>query len=230
MTMAMAQAPDDAAFDRLLRAHVKAGHVDYPAFQDDPAFAAYVAALAPPQRLATPAERMARYINAYNAFAIQGILEGLSPSTFLGRQRYFRVKAWPFDGGAITLYDLEHKLLRPLGDPRIHFAIICASRSCPFLRSEVYGAARLDAQLDEQARQFVNDRFRNRFDPASRTAHLSEIFRWFDEDFRPAGSTQKYIAKYAADPEVARALATDGYRIEWIPYDWNLNGTPPRGR
>jgi hypothetical protein len=129
MTMAMAQAPDDAAFDRLLRAHVKAGHVDYPAFQDDPAFAAYVAALAPPQRLATPAERMARYVNAYNAFAIQGILEGLSPSTFLGRQRYFRVKAWPFDGGAITLYDLEHKLLRPLGDPRIHFAIICASRS-----------------------------------------------------------------------------------------------------
>ena len=158
-----------------------------------------------------------------------GILEGLSPSSLLGRARYFKYKEWPLNGQSITLYDLEHKVIRPLGEPRIHFAIICASKSCPFLRSEAFTAAKLDAQLDEQARQFVNDPFRNRFDKATRTAHLSEIFKWFDEDFRgAAGSPQKYIARYVADPEAAKLLAADGFKVEWIDYDWSLNGTPPQ--
>jgi hypothetical protein len=218
-----------AAFDALLRAHVKNGVVDYPAFQDNAAFRKYVEELAKPAQLAGKEETLAYYINAYNALAIQGILDGLSPSSLLGRARYFKIKEWPLNGRSITLYDLEHKVIRPLGEPRIHFAIICASKSCPFLRSEAYSAARLDTQLEEQARQFVNDTFRNRFDPATRTAHLSEIFKWFDEDFRgPAGSPQKYIAKYAADPEAAKLLAADGFKVEWIDYDWSLNGTPPR--
>ena len=120
-------------------------------------------------------------------------------------------------------------MIRPLDEPRIHFAIVCASKSCPRLRGEAYIAARLDAQLDAQARQFVNDPSRNRFDKATRTAYLSEIFKWFDEDFRAAaGSMQKYVARYAADPEVAQGLAADAYRVEWIGYDWSLNGTPPR--
>jgi hypothetical protein len=100
--------------------------------------------------------------------------------------RYFKLQDWPLDGRKISLYDLEHKVLRPLGDPRIHFAIICASRSCPFLRPR-RTRPRLDAQLDDQARQFVNDPFRNRFDKATKTAHLSEIFKWFEEDFQGAG-------------------------------------------
>ncbi len=219
---------DPAPFDALLRAHVRAGQVDYPAFQDAPSFRAYVASLAPAVQLAGRSEELAFYINAYNALAIAGILDGLSPSTALGRQRFFRFRDWPLAGRSISLHDLEHRVLRPLGEPRIHFAIICASRSCPFLRSEAYVAARLDAQLDSQARAFVNDRFRNRFDKATKTAHLSEIFKWFDEDFRAAGSVQKYIARYVDDADVARELAADAYRIEWIAYDWGLNGTPPR--
>lgn len=224
----VAQAIDHAPFDALLRANVKNGVVNYPGFQDNAAFKDYLAELAKPAKHAGRADELAYYINAYNALAIQGILDGLSPSSFLGRARYFKVQEWPLDGRKITLYDLEHKILRLKDEPRMHFAIICASKSCPFLRSEAYTAAKLDAQLDEQARQFVNDAFRNRYDKAARTAHLSEIFKWFDEDFRGAGSVQKYIAKYVADPEVAKALAQDGYRVEWIDYDWNLNGTPPR--
>ena len=227
--VAFAQPLDQAPFDALLRANVKAGVVNYPGFQDNAAFRKYVDDLAKPAKLDGKAETLAYYINAYNALAIEGILEGLSPSSLLGRARYFKFKEWPLNGGTITLYDLEHKVLRPLGEPRIHFAIICASKSCPFLRSEVYTASKLDAQLDEQARQFVNDPFRNRFDKASRTANLSEIFKWFDEDFHgPGGSTQKYIARYAADADVAQGLGSDAYKVEWIDYDWNLNGTPPR--
>jgi hypothetical protein len=226
---AFAQTLDHAPFDALLRANVKAGVVNYPGFQDSAAFRQYVDELAKPARLDSKAETLAYYVNAYNALAIQGILDGLSPSSLLGRARYFKFKEWPLNGRTITLYDLEHKVLRPLGEPRIHFAIICASKSCPFLRSEVYTPGKLDAQLDEQARQFVNDPFRNRFDKTSRTANLSEIFKWFDEDFHgPDGSTQKYIARYVADAEIAQGLGSDGYKIEWIDYDWNLNGTPPR--
>lgn len=227
-TPATAAAVDPAPFDALLRAHVDAGHVDYPAFQAAPGFRAYVAELARPVQLAGRADELAYYINAYNALAIAGILEGLSPSSAIGRQRFFRFRDWPLAGRSITLHDLEHEVLRPLGEPRIHFAIVCASRSCPFLRSEAYVPSRLDAQLDAQARAFVNDPFRNRFDKATKTAQLSEIFKWFDEDFRAAGSVQKYLARYVADADVARVLAADGYRIEWIAYDWGLNGTPPR--
>jgi hypothetical protein len=225
---ALAQLPDPAPFDALLRGSVKGGHVDYPAFQGSAPFRDYLAALAKPAKLESKAEQLAYNINAYNAFAIQGILDGLSPSSFLGRQRYFRLQTWPLAGRNIALHDIEHAVLRPLKDPRIHFAIICASKSCPFLRSEAFTAEKLDAQLDAQARQFINDSSRNRFDKASGVASLSEIFKWFEEDFTGAGSLQKYIAKYAADPDVARKLAADDFRIEWIPYDWSLNGTPPK--
>lgn len=227
--LAFGQASDPRPFDALLRANVREGIVNYPGFQEEAGFRTYVADLGKPATLSGRADLLAHYINAYNALAIAGILEGLSPSTLLGRTRYFRLKEWPLSGRGVSLHDLEHAVLRPLGEPRIHFAIVCASKSCPFLRSEAYAAARLDAQLDAQARQFVNDPFRNRFDKATRTAYLSEIFKWFDEDFRAAaGSTQKYVARYVADPEVARGLDADGYRVEWIGYDWTLNGTPPR--
>jgi ABC-type transport system substrate-binding protein len=223
-----AAAAGPGSYDSSLRAHVRDGVVDYPAFQRSAAFTRHVADLAQPATLPTPAAQLAHWINAYNALAIQGILDGLSPSTLLGRLRYFKLREWPLAGERISLYDLEHKVLRPLRDPRIHFAIVCASRSCPALRAEAYDAERLDFQLDDQARRFINDPSRNRYDKAAKTAHLSEIFKWFDEDFAAAGSVQKYVARYVADPEIARGLAEETWRIEWIAYDWNLNGTPPR--
>jgi len=225
---AFAQGIDHAPFDALLRANVAKGLVNYPGFQDNAPFKAYVADLAKGVPLPGKADQLAYNINAYNALAIQGILDGLSPSSTLGRVRYFKLQDWPLNGRKISLYDLEHKVLRPLGDPRIHFAIICASRSCPFLRPEAYTAAKLDAQLDDQARAFVNDPFRNRFDKATKTAQLSEIFKWYEEDFQGAGSVQKFIARYVADADVAKDLAQDGYKVQYIDYDWNLNGTPPR--
>jgi len=224
----LAQPLDHAPFDALLRVNVRDGVVNYPGFQNNAAFRSYVDALAVPRTFAGKTDELAYYINAYNALAIEGILQGLSPASLLGRARYFKFKEWSVNGKSITLYDLEHKIIRPLGEPRIHFAIICASKSCPFLRPEAFAATKIDQQLDEQARQFVNDTFRNRFDATTKTAHLSEIFNWFDEDFKGAGSTQRYIARYASDPVVARGLAADEYKIQWIDYDWNLNGTPPK--
>ncbi len=229
ISAATAQSTDAAPFDALLKANVKNGVVNYAAFQDNAAFRAYLDALAKSGRPSSKPERLAHTINAYNAFAIAAVLEGLSPSTFLGRQQFFKRKEWPFEGRGTTLQALEDDVLRKAGEPRIHFAIVCASQSCPRLRSEAYVAERLDAQLDAQARSFVNDPARNRFDKAAHTAHLSEIFHWFDSDFAAAaGSTEKFLARYVADAEVARDLSTDSYKVESIPYDWNLNGVPAR--
>jgi len=215
-------------FDRALHRHVQDGAVDYPALAGDADFGAYLASLPPPAALGSRAEKLVYYMNAYNALAIQGILDGLSPASFLGRVRFFKLKDWKLDGREINLYDLERELIIPLGEPRIHFSIVCASHSCPKLRSEAYTPEQLEAQLEENARAFINDPARNRFERGPRVAHLSEIFKWYEEDFsKAAGSVQKYLAKYVRDPEAARDLAAERYAIEWIDYDWSLNGVSP---
>jgi len=134
-------------------------------------------------------------------------------------------------GESINLYDLEKKLLIPVfNEPRIHFAIVCASQSCPKLRSQAFTADGLDAQLEENARAFVNDPARNRFDRENRTAYLSKIFDWFEPDFRRhAESLLNYVRRYLSDPELASDLATQPYRIEFLDYDWHLNGVAYAG-
>jgi hypothetical protein len=228
LSLGAAAQPAHDRFDRVLHRHVKDGAVDYPTIAADADFGVYVASLAAPASPESRAERLVHYMNAYNALAIQGILEGLSPATLLGRVRFFKLKDWRLDGRSIDLYALEHELLVPLGEPRIHFSIVCASKSCPKQRSEAYTADRLPLQLEENARAFINDPGRNRFDRVRKVAHLSEIFKWYEGDFsKAAGSLQKYLARYVNDSDVARELSEGRYAIEWIGYDWSLNGTPP---
>jgi len=222
---------DHRRLDAALRAHVRDGHVDYPGLAADAGFAAYVRDLdrINPDDLRTREEKLAFWINAYNALAIQGILLGDSPVTATGKYRYFVQRTYRVGGGELNLWGLEHKLLIPLGEPRVHFAINCASRSCPKLQNRAYPADGLDARLEEAARQFVNDPQRNRFDRARKVAALSMIFKWYDDEFeRAAGSVLKYVARHVSDPALAQELAGEDYAIEYLPYDWSLNGTPPR--
>lgn len=221
---------DHAALDGVLHAHVQDGVVDYPAVAKDARFAEYLAQLKrlDPNGLPTREARLAFWMNAYNAFAMQGILEGLSPLTASGKYHYFVGKKYEVGGAFVNLYGLEHGILRPLGEPRIHFAIVCASRSCPRQRSEAYDAARLEQQLDEDARWFINDPTRNRFDAAGKVAYLSMIFDWFKEDFTAhADSVLHYVARYVSDPALARELEAGGYTVKYLDYDWRLNGLPP---
>jgi hypothetical protein len=228
-TLAAAQGVDHAPFDKVLHENVRDGQVNYSGVQASPDFKRYVDALAAPVKLESKADKFVYYMNAYNALAMQGIIDGLSPSGFLGRQRYFKSKDWKLAGEEITLYNLEHKILRPLGDARLHFSIVCASRSCPKIRSEAYSAAKLDAQMEDNARRFINDPTRNRFNKDKKTAEISEIFKWFAEDFNAsAGSVQKYLAKYVTDPDIAKALAAEQFKVSYLDYNWNLNGTPPK--
>lgn len=218
------------AFDGILRSSVINGSVNYPAIQKDRRFIEYLAQLDRVDPSVLPVEeRLAFWINAYNAFAIDGILRGETPRPYVGWYRYFKLREYGVGGVRLNLYDLEHAVLRRhFNEPRVHFAIVCASRSCPKLQSGAYDGGMIQRQLDQAAREFINDPVRNRFDRAGKVARLSRIFDWFEEDFvAAAGGVLPYVGRYVADPELARELASVPYRIEYLDYDWSLNGIPP---
>jgi len=215
-----------AGFSALLGAHINDGFVDYSGFQNSPAFDAYVNYIAENVDIdsSTLEEKLAFYINAYNALAIKGIIDGKSPSSFFGRIKYFYTTKYIIAGKKTNLYDFEHKVIRRLGDARIHFALVCASTSCPKLRSEAFTPEKLDKQLTENAKRFINDNTKNNFDTAKRLAGISKIFDWFEEDFTQDMSLQQYIAQFVSDDEIKKMLSQNEFKVKHNKYDWSLNG------
>lgn len=175
-------------------------------------------------------QRLAFWINTYNAYTVRLILDHY-PLSSIRRIGFlpgaaFRKKFIPMQGlkeGEISLDVIEHDILRAdFQEPRVHFALVCAARSCPPLREEAYRAPDLEAQLDDQARRFLRNEAKNRFDAASGTLYLSEIFDWFSDDFvTDTDALPAYVAPYMADPRAAHAE-----RVEFLPYDWALNEVP----
>ncbi len=221
---AMAQLDLDS-WDALLKEAVHSGHVQYGQWAGNPRFDALVQQVANTDigDMSNDA-KLVFYINAYNILAASGILDGSSPDSLLGRYVYFKRDTYTVAGDRISLYALEHERIRPLGEPRIHFAIVCASKSCPVLQSRAYRLESLEAQLDDAAREFINDVRRNRFDVDARRAELSSIFKWFEEDFiDAAGTLQAYLAPYV-DGETAALLGDGAFSVQYLDYDWTLNG------
>jgi hypothetical protein len=137
-------------------------------------------------------------------------------------------------GAERSLDDVEHGLIRAPGafdEPRIHFAVNCASVGCPMLREDAYVGERIDSQLEDSVRRFLGDRSRNRYDPASGALEVSRIFDWYKEDFekgnRGISSVPRFLAPYAgilADGAGAQAAVRQGQaQIRYLDYDWNLN-------
>ena len=221
-------------FDQTLQTHVKVGVVDYPQYASDPRFTQYIEQLnrLDPTILLTNNDRLAFWINTYNAFAIKGILNGYSPKTKFGQYPYFVGEEYMVGGEDVNLWSIERDILIPrFREPRIHFAIVCASQSCPKLQSWAYTPDALDKQLTNSAKQFINDPTRNRFDSQNKIAYLSMIFNWFEEDFtNHSGSLLKYVAQYVNDETLAHDLRTTPYTIKFLEYDWNLNGIPPQSQ
>lgn len=228
LTPALAYAQlDSTAWDRLLGSAVNNGQVEYSQWRGNPDFDAVVEQVALTDTSdMTRQQLLAFYINAYNILAARGILDGRSPDGLVGRYLYFKRDTYTVAGENISLDQLEHEWIRPLKEPRIHFAIVCASQSCPILQSEAYTADRLNEQLEAAARGFINDSSRNRFDLASGRAQLSKIFKWFEEDFEASsGSVQAYLAPMVNDAEAASQLSGNGFKISYLEYDWSLNGS-----
>jgi hypothetical protein len=229
---------DHGAFDALLRAHVARGMVDYDAFAASPEFPRYLSRLAAtdPATLGR-SEQLAFWINAYNAYTIQLINKHGERKSIrninktLGIKGYgpWKEKLAKVGGVAYGLDDIEQGIIRKrFKEPRIHFALVCAAMGCPPLRSEAYTGARLDAQLDDQARTFLlKSPTKNRVDVASHTVHLSPIFVEFRDYIKDFGGSKpavgRYIARFfPAGPE--RELLTSGeFKVVTTNYDWTLN-------
>jgi hypothetical protein len=225
--------PSHAQWTALLARRLERGLVDYAGLlrEDRAALDDYLAALSATCRADyerwTPQERIAFWLNAYNAFTVKLILDhypiasireiGWLPGAAFRRQF---IPMPGLRGGSISLDEIEHGTLRrEFAEPRIHFALVCAARSCPELRAEAYRGADLERQLDLQGRSFLRDPARNRVDAARQTLQLSSIFRWFREDFEKGGSLVEFVAPYLEPgaPDVR------GFRVEFLDYDWSLN-------
>ena len=219
-----------ARFTRVLKARVKDGWVDYAGLRKDRTdLAGYLKTLESVKKRDfhawTNPQKIAFWINAYNAYTLKLIIDHRPVKSIKDLGGFFTsvfgkdfIPLHNLFDEEVDLNTLEHDTLRKKFDePRIHFALVCASKSCPQLRPEAYRAEILDAQLDDQARIFLNDRTKNRYDAATRTLYLSKIFDWFDGDFEKAnGTVRDYVAPYLEIPKNAR--------IRHLPYDWSLNG------
>jgi len=217
-------------FDAVLKAHVDNGRVNYAGIQQDSRFTDYITYLeqAKPRQLKTNNEQLAFWINAYNALSIKGIIDGKSPKSLLGRYKFFISTKYLLAGEMTSLDDLEKKIIIPYKEPLIHFAIVCASASCPKLLSTVYTAENLQQQMLMNAKSFVSDFNKNQLDVDAKKIRLSKIFKWFKDDFsEKSGSVQQYIADLVQDPELADKLRNDSFKVKYLSYDWSLNGTPP---
>lgn len=180
----------------------------------------------------TVEEQRAFWINAYNARVIAGVLErypidSVRDVGFIGGRfrGFFSRREHPVAGEVRTLDEIEKEILfeGQLWDPRIHFALNCATRSCPKLRAEPYHASRLDTQLDFQTRTFLNGPQGHRIDPAGRVLFVSRILKWYRGDFeRAAGSLREYLVRNLTG-DAAAAARDEAWKIDYLDYDWTLN-------
>ncbi len=226
---------DHSAWDALLRKYVDdRGMVAYAAWKrstsDQRRLLDYLNHLSRSNNRGTKAELLAFWINAYNALTVYGILREYPTSSIRNHTaKLFGYNIWKnlklrVAGNAYSLEDIEHKILRKMGEPRIHFAIVCASIGCPRLLNEAYVPEKLDAQLTTNAQSFFADPEKFRYDARARRFWVSPILQWFAEDFGPDQvSRLRTIAPYLPD-ETSRQLAMSGnVSLAYLDYDWNLN-------
>jgi len=224
--------PDHSLWDQLLKKHVSdAGKVSYKGFiRDSMILNKYLDLLsrsAPdPSNWSRP-EQLAYWINAYNAFTIRLVIRYYpvqSIKDISGRwsipfiSSSWDIKFIEIGGKTFDLNNIEHGIIRKeFDEPRIHFALNCASKSCPVLRPEAYKADKLDAQLEDQTLQFINDPRYNHFE-SSKRAFVSKLFLWYGGDFRKnEKSVIGFINRYSNTRLDQRAT------LKYKDYDWSLN-------
>ncbi len=212
-------APDHAEWTSLLQRHVSnSGVVDYNGFKSDSKFDAYLLVLegSHPDGTWTRNERMAYWINTYNAFTVKLIIDNMPIKSIKDIENPWDRKFITIEGRSYSLNHIEHEILRPeFKDPRIHFAVNCASKSCPPLMNKAFTSSSLDSQLEKVTGSFINN---ERFNSISRDElRISSIFDWFSEDFASKGGVREFIDRYSKTP-VARERT-----FKFTEYDWSLN-------
>ncbi len=226
---------DHSAWDGLLKKYVdQAGMVDYTDLKasaaDSKTLDDYLKQLSFSNGHGTRQEKLAFWINAYNALTVKGILREYPTSSIRNHTaKLIGYNIWKnlkliVGGKATSLDSMEHEILRKMGEPRIHFAIVCASRGCPRLLNEAYVSDRLDDQLTLNAKAFFADREKFRFDANRRVFFVSPILDWFGEDFgENSGDRLKKIAAWLPDANARKSAAAGAGTFSFLEYDWGLN-------
>lgn len=221
--------PDHSSFTTLLQKYVtESGFVDYKGLnKNHDQLKKYLELLQdnPPSKDWSDSDEIAYWINAYNAFTLELILKHypLKSIKDIGSSISIPFINSPWDikfieigGEEYDLNNIEHGILRERWEePRIHFAVNCASFSCPKLRNEAYTGDRLEEQLEDQARDFINDETKNKITGSK--AKVSKLFDWYGGDFKKKKSVKDFINQYA-DTKIEGN--TD---LTWMDYDWSLN-------
>ncbi len=226
-----------SVWDRLLKKYVdKQGMVDYAAWKasdaDRAALQDYLATLsaADPAGETSKSGRLAFWINAYNALTVYGILKEYPTSSIRNHTaKVLGYNIWddlllPVGSRNYSLNQIEHEILRKLGEPRIHFAIVCASVGCPRLLNEAYTPAKLEEQLVANTRDFFARKRNFQADLASRRVRVSAILDWFGEDF--GATPQKGLAglsQYMPNEATRKLIAGEDFSVSFLEYDWSLN-------
>ncbi|QHI37038.1 hypothetical protein IMCC3317_24160 [Kordia antarctica] len=207
------------AWTALLKKHVtKTGKVNYQGFREDAdRLKAYIKSLSKqiPTKSWTKDEKLAYWINAYNAMTVDLILKNYPLESIKNIDNPWKQELWTLEGKEYDLNTIEHKILRKMNEPRMHFAINCASFSCPPLLNKAFTAENMDAQLTHVTKTFLADSKRNTI--TQNKVEISKIFKWFSSDFKENGSLIDFLNKYSA---VKISKDAD---VDYKEYDWTLN-------
>lgn len=175
-----------------------------------------------------PHDQLAFLINAYNAFTVKLVIDHYPTKSIkdLGSlfQSPWKKKFFKLLQKKMHLDEIEHEMIRKkFNEPRIHFAVNCASKSCPPLRSEAFVGHKLENQLDDQTMVFLNDARRNKFDSAKKILALSKIFEWYGEDFVKKSGSIKAFVKSKLKLSDQQKIIFDQSEMKYFDYDWSLN-------
>jgi hypothetical protein len=235
--VSFAGAFDFSGWDALLKKHVNTATIDgvvlntvaYKSLKDDPEFKKVIEELkaASLDELKTKEEKLSFWINTYNVLAVKVVADHYPVKSIKDVDSLFK-SVWKRPAGEVagkerTLNEVEHEILRKMGDPRIHVAIVCASVSCPDLRKEAFTADRLNEQLDDQVKLFLENTGKGmRIDEKKKKVYVSSIFKWFDEDFESQGGVTGFISKYISLSQ-QKNFEKYGGKLKYLDYNWDLN-------
>lgn len=233
---------DNTEFTALLKEHVSNGKVNYKAIKQDARLQNYITQLSKtdPKTLSGSAE-LAFWLNVYNAFTLKVICDhyplksitdlnspggagGLILAT-IGKTTIWDKQLVEINGKKYSLNGVENDIIRPKGDARVHFAMVCAAKSCPPLRNEAFEANKLNEQLEDQGRDFIGQTKKNVFDFGKKSCQISNIFNWFKGDFEKQGkSVLQYVSRFLPKEQGDQLLANAAnFSISYTDYDWSLN-------
>jgi len=170
-------------------------------------------------------EQLAFYINAYNILTVSAVVQRFPIDSVMSVPGFFDTITHTVAGNPMTLNALENDIIRAqFGEPRIHFAVNCASVGCPWLDGTPFTGETLDAALTRLTRQFVGQS--TSLDTRRRRVVVSQLFEWFATDFEAAGGVRAFLVAHTEHDQTRVQVASPGMRIAYFPYDWALNARP----